>query len=295
MVFMIVLLSILLVSQLLTLVLDMIEGPSVKHNRYQIITEGDPRKKKKTEAKSVRYFGTKEYFNFLVPVAISAFLFSVLFFRSFNMAILVTLGSTFYPGFLIKQKKAKEKKTLNYQFRDALLAINNSMKAGSSLNGAIGSAALDMRKIYSKSKSKPIVEEFDFTLKDLEIGVPVEDALKNLKKRCDLEDINDFVNIALITKKQGGNLVETIERLTGTITDRIQIENEIGTLVASKKMEAKMLTFSPIFLVILLSFMSPDYMSPLYDTMIGQIMMIVGVLLLVLNYFIGKKIIEIDI
>ncbi len=60
-------------------------------------------------------------------------------------------------------------------------------------------------------------------------------------------------------------------------------------------MEAKILTIAPIFLVFMLSIFSPDYMKPMYETIVGRLLLLLGVILLVLNYFIGKKIIDIDI
>jgi len=296
-----VLLISMLIFILVVLIYEIIDravfGSELKKNHFQKVFSkiaGDEIAEKK-KAKSVRYFGTKEYFALLIPVSVVAFLFSIVFFRSMGIAVMFTAGSVFYPIYLIKQKKVQEKKTLNYQFRDALLSINNSVKAGASLTTAIELAHKDLQKIFGNVKVKPILYEFEIIVRELHMGTPVADALINFKNRANIEDISDFVNIALMTKKQGGNLAQVISRVTSVITDRIQVEKEIGTLIASKQMEAKILTFTPLGLVILVSVMSPGYMEPMYNTFMGKCLLLFGVILLILNYFIGKKIIRIDI
>jgi len=260
---------------------------------FDKLKDMEPKGKKKKI--SIRYFGKKEYVMLLMPVGAVTFVFSILFFRSVNMALVCTLGSFFYPMYLIKQKKVKEKRILNYQFREALISISNSVKAGASLSNAIEIAEKDLRKMYGTSKVKPIVHELEITVQEMNMGISIIDVLENLKRRTQIEDISDFVNVAIMTKKQGGNLAAIIANVASIITDRIQVEKEINTLVASKQMEAKILTVTPVGLVFLISFTSPEYMQPMYETLMGRALLLLGVVLLALNYFIGKKIINIEI
>ena len=60
-------------------------------------------------------------------------------------------------------------------------------------------------------------------------------------------------------------------------------------------MEAKVLSLMPVVIIVALCLMSPKYMKPLYSTMLGKILIILGFVLLVINYFIGKKIMDIDV
>lgn len=236
-----------------------------------------------------------QYIKMFIPIGIIAFLFSLLFFRSLLTAILVTALSSFYPYIMIQNRKKVTKKLLNYQLRDALNSISTSLKAGVSLNNALIRTTSDLEKIYIDEKHVPILDEFRVIKYELELMLPIEDVLSNFSQRADLEDVSDFVNVTLITRRQGGNLNEVIQRVTEIIGDRISVEHEINTMVAGKKLEAKILTFLPVVLVILITSLSPDYMSPMYDSTLGKILMIIASLLLVLNYFVGKKIIDIEV
>lgn len=237
----------------------------------------------------------KQYFMLFAPIGSIVFITSLLFFRSVFSAVLLTFFSSGMPYILSASRKKKNKKLLNYQFREALRALSTSLKAGSSLRNGLRKTYEDLVRIYGDKPSKPIVDEFSIIAYELDLMLPVEEVLSNFEERADLEDISDFVNVAIMTKKQGGDLVKVIDRVTTIISDRIEIEYEIETLVSGKKMEARLLTMLPIGMVLMLSLTSPRYMAPMYDSVIGKILMITAALLLIVNYFVGRKIIDIEV
>lgn len=239
--------------------------------------------------------GKRAYMILFLPIGTAAFIFSMLFFRNFWSAVVITFLSSGLPYMISKSKQKKYKKLLNYQFREALRALSTSLKAGSSLRNGLRKTYDDLVRIYGDATAKPIVDEFSIIAYELDLMLPIEDVLMNFQRRADLEDISDFVHVAIMTKKQGGDLVKVIHRVTTIISDRIEIEYEIETLVAGKKMEARLLTLLPIGMVFLLSLTSPRYMAPMYDSAIGKILMIVAAILLGVNYVVGKKIIDIEV
>jgi len=256
--------------------------------------EETARRKSKLQ-KNLTGINRKQYLTLFIPVSGIAFVFSLVFFRNLSIALVVTILSSVYPYFMINERNKKRRRLLNYQFRDALQALASSLKAGSSLNNALIRTHKDLERIYTGRKDKPIVEVFAVMAYELELMIPVEDVLINFMNRTQLEDITDFVNVTLMTRRQGGNLTQVISRVARVISDRIEVEHEINTLVAGKKMEAKVLTGLPVILVFLLSMLSPEYMKPMYSTTLGKFLMLLASLLLVANYFVGKKIIDIEV
>lgn len=259
--------------------------------------EGLEEKNKKPNKikKGIRTMSSKQFIMLFIPVGFLAFTSAFIFFRSFTSALVIMIFSMSYPYLMLYKKKKKLKLLLNYQLKDALNALQSSLKAGSSLNNALVRTFYDLDRIFLNERNKPIVDEFRIVSYELDLMIPVDEVLINLKTRCQLEDVTDLVNVMLITRKQGGNLSDVIDRVSEIIGDRIQIEREINTLVAGKKMEAKILTVLPIILVLVLSIISPEYMKPLYETSLGKLLMVFATVLLVINYYIGKKIIEIEV
>ena len=79
------------------------------------------------------------------------------------------------------------------------------------------------------------------------------------------------------------------------IGDKIETKNEIETTITAKKFESRVLTVVPIFMVAVLSFSSPDYMAPVFNTVVGAIAMTVAIILFVIAFFISEKIMDIEV
>lgn len=266
-----------------------------KGDLHQLFGKLNDIERKELVINKKNHLTTKQYFMLFVPIGSAVFIVSLIFFRSIFSAIVLTFISSGMPYILSETKRKKNKKLLNYQFREALRTLSASLKAGSSLRNGLRKTYDDLVRIYGDKSSKPIVDEFQIIAYELDLMLPVEEVLRNFETRADLEDISDFVNVAIMTKKQGGDLIKIIERVTTIISDRIEIEYEIETLVSGKKMEARLLTMLPVGMVLMLSVTSPQYMAPMYESTIGKLLMITAALLLIINYFVGRKIIDIEV
>lgn len=232
---------------------------------------------------------------YAIPVCICIFIITYLVFKSVGLAFFICLLGLAYPKTMINRRIKKKRDTLNSQLIDALSSIVSSLKAGLSINSAIIKCADDLEKLYSFTKDKPMLDEFKKIKSDLDMGLSVDEALKNFMERLNMEDVDDFVNSVIIVRQKGGNLIDVMESVSKIISDKIQIRREIDILTTSKKFEAKIMTMIPIFIIIILSTFSRSYMEPLYESLIGNILIVIGFSLLVLNYFIANKIVDIDI
>lgn len=283
------------------MIFDVIFGSNMKKNylsRYYGQISGIQKKEKrisKRKKNTAYILDKKSYFKYSLLMSLVIFIFGIIFFRSIGSAILFSLGGFIYPRILSKRKIAKRREQLNTQFREALQSISNSLKAGSSLSVAIERCLLELKQLYGSNRQKPIVDEFELIVYDIQIGKSITEALEGFKKRVHMEDIDSFVNAAIITEKTGGNLTEVMANVVEMISDKIEVKREINTLTAGKRTEGKLLTFMPVAVVIILSMVAPTYMAPMYETFAGKILMVLGVVLLLLNYFIGRNIINIEV
>lgn len=281
----------------------MILGDRGKHDNitnYFNYLSGKQINKQKTKkfenvTKSDRKKTVGNYYLYSVVISICIFFISVIAFKSLFLAFLLSLSGLVYPKIMMDNAYRKRKEKLNLQFRDALNSIMGSLKAGLSINSAIVKCFDDLQKVYSHQKEKYMVEEFKKIKNDLSIGISVDDALRKFKQRLGMEDVDDFVNAVIIVRQKGGNMLEIMENVTKMISDKITVKNEIKVVTAQKKYEARILTIVPVLLVILLSIFSPEYMKPLYGTVLGKILIVLGFVLLILNYFVGKKVTDINV
>lgn len=231
---------------------------------------------------------------YTVFAAAIIFAVGMIFYQNAILSALLALSAFKYPKIRQRQIIAKRKRELNIQFKDLLYSLSSSMVAGRSLEMAFKDALKDMRVIYP-DPSTPIMVEVAYIVRCLEMNMTVEEAICRFSDRAHIEDIENFGDIVRICKRTGGNLVEVIRSTSTMIGDKIETKNEIETTVTAKKFESRVLTVTPIFMVLILSLSSPDYMAPVFNTPIGAIAMTVAIVLFVIAFFISEKIIDIEV
>ncbi|MBN6188053.1 type II secretion system F family protein [Aneurinibacillus sp. BA2021] len=238
----------------------------------------------------------KTYHLFMIAVGVGSFFFGFLLFQNVFLALcFAVFFALYYPKYYISTKVKKRQETFNLQFKEALYSISNSLKSGLSFVSALERALEDMKRLYGKQKEKPIIQELEIIVYDIKMGASLEEALHRFKLRMKGEDVQDFVNASLHAKTSGGNLAEVMASVAKIIGDKITIQNEILVATASKRSEASILSVTPFVILLVLMFLSPEYMKPMYDTALGQGMLVLGVLFLVMNFIISKKIMDIKI
>lgn len=232
-------------------------------------------------------------FSFLLAAAF-LFVLCYIFYKSIILALLVTPVAVLYPRRRAAQLKEGRKKEFKMQFKDALYSLSSSLMAGKSVEMAFRDVHLDLQLLYPDPET-PIIKEIGYLVRRLEMNETLEEGLVNLAKRSHLEDIDSFVDVFTISKRSGGNLVEIIKNTSTIIADKLQIEQEIDTMLAQRKLEQKVLAVMPIGMILMLSWTTGDYMAPVFTTLTGRLAMTVSVVLLGVANLISEKIMRIEV
>lgn len=240
-------------------------------------------------------FNTKKYLLYALPVCIGIYLFVAFFFRSHIFALVISLIGLFYPRFIIIGLIEKRRQLLNSQLKEAMFALSSSLLAGQSLVSAIDRSVHDLERLFHDDKDAPILFEFRRMSDDLKMGYTLEEVMESFRDRVKLEDVDDFVNATLIAKSRGGNITEVFSNTAKVISEKIEIHNEIKVMTSGKRLEAKILSIMPIGIVGCLTLLSPEYMEPMYSSWIGRMLMLLGFILIACNYYVSRRIVDIDI
>ncbi len=231
---------------------------------------------------------------YTILAAIAIFAVGMIFYHSVILSLLISLFAFKFPKIRRGQIIEKRKRELNVQFKDLLYSLSSSMVAGRSLEMSFKDALKDLEVIYP-DQDTPIIQEVMYIIRCLEMNMPVEQAIDQFAVRAHIEDIESFAEIIRICKRTGGNLVEVIRSTSQSIGEKIEIKQEIDTMIAGKKFEFQALMVMPVALILLLSMSSPDYMEPVFTTIIGRIVMTIAIGLFVAAYFVGSKIMKIKV
>lgn len=186
----------------------------------------------------------------------------------------------------------KQKKKLNTQFRDFLEAFNTSLGAGKNVVDSFHSVYDDLKVQYDEGAY--ILKELEVILSGMANNVDVEVLLHDFGVRSGIEDIESFANVFKICYRKGGNIKDTIRSTHSILTDKMEISEEIETVVTSNKMEQNIMIVMPIALIAMIKMMSPDFAAN-FVTLTGIISTTVAIVMFVVAYIIGKSILDIKV
>lgn len=203
------------------------------------------------------------------------------------LALMISALGAYFPQFAIKFLKKRRIDRFLQDLPDALLGVANMLKAGSNLSMALETLVEEM--------AGPISQEFGLLLREIRVGVPIDDALDNLYKRMPVAELQLVVAGMKISREVGGSLAEVLARLADTIRRRLEMEGKIKSLTAQGKMQGVVMSALPIFIGYLLYHIEPQAMSHLFTDYVGWGVCAVMVVGEYIGYYFIKKIVTIDV
>lgn len=237
--------------------------------------------------------GRVEWLLYCIAGMAVLFLVGYVFYQNVVLSALCALFGLKYPKMRKKQIIRNRKNKLTLQFKDMLYSLSSAVGAGNSVERALSVTLEDMRQQYNDPNAF-IIKELELMTARLSMNRTVEEVIGDFAARSHIEDIQTFGNIFEIAKRTGGNLIEIIRNTTQIIADKIETKTEIETMVASQKMEQKVLTVLPVGLVFFMTKSAGDFMQPIFTTGIGRVIATISLAIIVIGTFWSKKIAEIE-
>jgi Flp pilus assembly protein TadB len=220
---------------------------------------------------------------FIIPIA-AGLLLCVLT----RMILLVPLIAV-VPGIKIVQwmlKRNQRKEALLRQFPDALTLLASGMRAGHAFSSALQMCASEV--------PAPLNVELSQLSQDVNLGMTLQDSFAKLQPSVGfLPDFQLFATAVIIQRETGGNLAEVLDQLAVTIRERFKLKGQIASLTAQPRMTGYLLGAAPVILLVVLSLVSYGYVSPLFDTALGNGALIVAFIVQGIGFLVIRKIIDI--
>ncbi|QRO01205.1 type II secretion system F family protein [Archangium violaceum] len=216
-------------------------------------------------------------------------LLGILSYIIFNPILCVgaTIFGFFLPIILVKHYRKRRIKKFNVQLVDALQAMANAFKAGLTFPQAIEHVA--------REAQPPLAQEFGLFVKEVKLGVPLEEALINMGRRVGSDDLELVVVATNIARQLGGNMAEMFETISTVIRERFRLEGKIDALTAQGKLQGWVVAAMPAILGMVLNYMRPDLMEPMMDHWFGYVLVTIIAIMEVLGVLIIRRIVNIDI
>lgn len=203
------------------------------------------------------------------------------------LALLAAIGGGFIPRGLAARRLAKRKDRFRHQFADALDLIANVLRAGRGFQQAL--------ELLHAEFEDPLREEVGIVLQELRLGMPIPDSLKNLSLRVQEPEVEIFRTAVGVSLHMGGNLAEVLQNISRTVRSRLQAGGRVRALTATGRMQGAILAGLPVFMIVVINLIEPDYLQPLLVTGPGWMLLGLAVVLDLLGYFFIRRMCSVEI
>ena len=211
------------------------------------------------------------------------------------LALLIGLAlGAWLPRAWLGRRKAGRLAGFNRQLPDTITLIANALRAGSSFLQAI--------ELVVRESRPPISTEFGRVIREVNLGLPFEQALENMVRRVRSDDLELMATAIAIQHTVGGNLAEILDSIAFTIRERVRIKGEIRTLTAQQRLSGYVVGFLPIALAAFLLVAAPGFMAPMFANPpgiaglpAGVIILAVGGVMMFIGFMFIRKIVDIEV
>jgi tight adherence protein B len=232
----------------------------------------------------------------IIGVPVAMFIFSF-FLPALGSPIALLIGALIgflIPRFWLNRRKGGRLGAFNKQLPDTITLIANALRAGSSFLLAI--------ELVVRESRPPISTEFSRVIREVNLGLPFEQALDNMVRRVRSDDLELMATAISIQHQVGGNLAEILDSIAYTIRERVRIKGEIRTLTAQQRLSGYVVGFLPIALAGFLFVAAPGFMDPMFANPpaiaglpAGVIILFFGGFMMFIGFMLIRKIVDIEV
>ena len=187
---------------------------------------------------------------------------------------------------LVRRRNNRVKKFM-YAMPEAVELISRALRAGHGLASGLRLVAEEMRG--------PIADEFGRVFEEQNLGIPIEMSLRGLAERIPTMDVRFFVVAVIIQRSTGGDLAEVLDKIGKLIRQRYELFGHVRSLTAEGRLSGIVLLALPPGLLGFLSFTNFQYIATLFNTPVGNKMLVVTVVLQLIGAWSIQKIVSIKV
>jgi tight adherence protein B len=207
--------------------------------------------------------------------------------RDIILTAIACLVGLFGPWIYVALLRGRRLRAFNDQLGDTINLMVNGIRAGYSVMQAM--------EAVSEEMGPPISVEFARVVKEVQLGLTLEQALDNMLRRITSDDLDMMITAIKVQREVGGNLAEVLDAISYTIRERVRIKGEIRALTSYGRGAGNLLSALPIILAGVIYLITPDFMSQLFDDYCGWMMIGASVIGIVLGYVVIRKIVNIEV
>ena len=236
-------------------------------------------------------FSLSEVFRFSLPPFLAALLVSFVFYGS-----IFVFPFFFVPALILffkrtrKNKIEKRKEELKREFLTAATLLGDYLRSGYSVENALIRSERELIAVHGADCD--MAKEWRRMAEGLKLNRTVEEVFRDFSKRAGISEIRDFAEIFGIVKRGNGQLGEVISAVTAQLSEQFRAEEQITSMLASKRLELRIMDVVPMFILLYIRLVSPDLLTVMYESFAGRIVMTACLGVYLFAIFLAEKILK---
>jgi tight adherence protein B len=199
----------------------------------------------------------------------------------------IGLGMGLLPVMWMMWKRKRRFGKFAKQMPGAMELIARALRSGHSLSSGLHVVCTEM--------NEPISKEFNVAYEEQNLGIPIEQTLKNLYRRIPNLDFKFFSVAVSIQRQCGGDLAEILDKISHIIRERFRIMGQVQALTGEGRISGVVLMLLPVALFFAVWRLNEEYVMTLFTDELGRKMVAVAIVLQILGAITIKKIIQIKV
>jgi tight adherence protein B len=190
------------------------------------------------------------------------------------------------PVWLVSYLRKRRFKKFLGEFPNAVDVIVRGIKAGLPLN--------DCMKIIANEAAEPVKGEFQVVNEEQTLGLSLPDAIARLPDRIPVPETSFFSIVIAIQSKAGGNLSEALGNLSRVLRERKKMKDKIKAMSSEARASALIIGSLPVVVMVLVYISSPGYISLLFTTTIGNVILALASIWAGIGVLVMRKMVNFD-
>ena len=191
------------------------------------------------------------------------------------------------PWYVVRRLAERRRWHIEDQLADAMVSFSNGVRAGLSVPQALD--------ILAEQSPRPVRDEFRQITSEFNLGKPLEQTITEAKERLRSENFSLFAAALLASRRSGGKLNETVERIARSVLEMQRLERKVQSETAQARKSAVYMALAPAIILVVYYFVDPMNTTALFTTFFGQVLLSAAVVLNVMAYVWARLILSPDI
>lgn len=221
----------------------------------------------------------------LIPVFCG--LMGFIFTKNFMLTLFATGAGLIIPFLIVKRLEIIRRKKFAGQLVDTLAVLSSSLKAGLSLTQCF--------EVVVEEMPAPMGQEIGLVIRQMQMGVSLEEAMASLKKRLRLDDLDMVVTAMMVARESGGDLTETFGRLIFTIQERNKLISRVNALCVQGKLQGLIMCLLPIGFGLFVYRFNPHFFDVFFKDNFGRGLLTYAIASEIVGIFFIQKLSKVDI